>query len=1132
MIDRLLARGPAGMSVPARPIYLLGVIAAVKAAGLVLVAEAIARGIAALAGGLPPGVDLLWLGLAGAALRAGATWAQQGTAQRLAHGVKEQLRREALGRILADGGSASGKQGTGALSVLLTRGLDGLDKYHTQYLPALTTCAVVPLLIGARVLAADWVSAAVIVVTIPLIPVFMVLIGWHTQERTAEARASLDRLSDHLLELAKGLPALVGLGRASAQTRALQDIGAGYSRRTMETLRIAFLSSLALELISTISVAVVAVFIGVRLIHGDLALEVGLLALILAPECYLPLRDLGAAHHASDDGLEVERTVRNIIDAPAATSGAGEAMHDGAPAGVQHLALRFDGTAAPIVHDLSFTLVPGTITALRGPSGSGKSTLMGLLAGMPQPGLQIQGSVTPITGPLAWVPQHPEPLLATVREELVFYAGSPLGDEALLHVLADVGGTHLLDKPTGELSPGELRRLALARALLRVRPCGGTLLLDEPTAHVDGATSDIIRTTVTNLRGDLTVVLIAHDDETARLADATVDFGSPTDRDRGKELESGHSPVRAPNRAAATGAGEGEAPSLLRNGGWEPEQAAASAHGNTVLGALALVRPWSPRFLAALAFGTGSSAFAVALTALSGWLIVRASEQPPILYLLAAIVGVRFFGIGRSLLRYCERLWLHASILKTADDIRVRLWRALLGRAESWRSLSRGSGGIERLVGDIDELRDTAARAVFPPLTAILTGLAAIGATALLLPGAVGWQVFAVAVGLLAAPVAALVAERSAGAAGIRLRAASLAETTSLLRASRDVSVNGLADRSLDRLARLEARAARGLRRSSWAAGTGQALVILGCTSAAIAILAGSNGHSAEVVAVVVLMQLALIEPLGLGVAAVQQWAPLGAVTARLDAHLEPAGAGEHPADRRYAPDIARTVEAPALELVDAAVGYEPGIDVVQGVNLEVRTGLWTALTGPSGSGKSTLIGALLGFLPLSRGRYLVGASGDGQPPAAWCPQEGHLFDSSVRANLLLACDPQNPADDVELWRVLDAVGLAQTVRGRSGGLDARIGPGGNRLSGGQRQRLAVARALLTRAPALILDEPTAHLDSDGAARLLRDLRIGLRDRPVLLVTHDRAEALNCDTGVELAADSAGNHLRWDHAHA
>ncbi|WP_323961552.1 thiol reductant ABC exporter subunit CydD [Arthrobacter sp. JZ12] len=1135
MINRLLARGPAGASAPAGPIYVLGVLAALKAAGLLLVAEAIARGITAVAEGRVPDAALLVLGAAGVALRAGTAWGQQATALRLANGVKERLRRETLERVLIDGAPGDRTQGAGALSVLLTRGLDGLDKYYTQYMPALITCAIVPLLIGARILSADWVSAVVIVLTIPLVPVFMVLIGWHTQERTSEARAALDRLSDHLLELARGLPALVGLGRASAQTRALQDIGAGYSKRTMETLRVAFLSSLALELISTISVAVVAVFVGVRLIHGDVGLEVGLLALILAPECYLPLRDVGAAHHASDDGLAVGREVRSILNAPRTSVPVTTAADDGARhAGAVNLTVRHAGASEPVLQDVTFTLAPGRITAITGPSGSGKSTLMGLLAGLPQPGVAVSGELVAPEAPVAWVPQHPEPLFNTVREELDFYAGHPLSSAEQLDALAVVGGAHLFDKSTGELSPGELRRLAVARALLRVQD-GGTLMLDEPTAHVDDRTSDIIRRTITGLSGKVTVILIAHDDATARLADCVVPvvplgaaplgIVSPRDaegmdRTDARDTSEGVEILTAGNDRD------------VRQSKGDEDEARGLTPLRAALTALALVRPWSPRFLAALAFGTGSSAFAVALTALSGWLIVRAWEQPPILYLLTAIVGVRFFGIGRSLLRYCERLWLHESILHTAEALRLRLWRTLLQRAQSWRSLSRGSGGLERLVGDVDELRDSAARAVFPPLTAILTGLAALLTTALILPSALGWQALAVAAGLLAAPAAAIVAERSAGAAGIEVRAAILNETSRLLRAAPDVSANGRARRALDRLARLDDRAARALRRSLWAGGAGQALVILACGTAALGILAQSGGLPAELVAVVVLMQLALMEPFALGVAAVQQWGPLGTVARRIDAELRLAAGQGRPAGRT--PEASTGTQAPVLALREASVGYEPGKDVVSGVTLELREGTWTALTGPSGSGKSTLIGALLGFLPLSRGRYLINPAlaGANGRAAAWCPQEGYLFDSTVRANLLLARDAGAAVTDDELWRVLESVGLERTVRGRTGGLDSRIGPGGIRLSGGERQRLAVARALLTRAPVLILDEPTAHLDADGAARLMGDLRRGLGDRPVLLVTHDRTEARRCDTGVELGAGPAGDHLRWEHAYA
>ncbi|MFP5311260.1 MAG: ABC transporter transmembrane domain-containing protein, partial [Actinomycetes bacterium] len=287
--------GPATRSA----IYWLGLAATLKALSLVLIGQAVASVLAGLVAGNPAWTEQITVGLAGVVLRSLTVWGQAVAARRAALGVKEELRAELLARALRTGVRTSGPA-DGGLAVLATRGLDALDSYYTQFLPALVNCAAVPLLLGARILFADWVSALVIVLTVPLIPVFMVLIGRYTEDSVRQAQASLARLSAHMLELAKGLPVLVGLGRATAQRKALEDISEEYRERTMGTLRTAFLSALALELIATISVAVVAVFIGVRLVNGDMPLEAGLLALLLAPDCYLPLRELGTAHHASD----------------------------------------------------------------------------------------------------------------------------------------------------------------------------------------------------------------------------------------------------------------------------------------------------------------------------------------------------------------------------------------------------------------------------------------------------------------------------------------------------------------------------------------------------------------------------------------------------------------------------------------------------------------------------------------------------------------------------------------------------------------------------------------------------------------------------------------------------------------
>ena len=299
----------------------LGVLAALKAASLVGIAEAVASGIVAVIGG-DDWRGAVLLGLASGLVRAAVTWASASYATRAAIGAKEMLRGELARRLL--GGSAHGgtvlggtNAGVGSNSIVGTVGLDELDNYYRTALPATITAAVVPLLIGARILFADPVSAIIIVLTVPLVPVFMVLVGLHSKERADAASTSLQRLSDQLAELARGLPVLVGLGRVEEQSAALREVSERNRRATMATLRTAFLSSLVLELIATLSVAVVAVFVGVRLVGGDLPLAVGLLALILAPECFAPFRELGAAFHSSQDGLAAMRRARSVIDAPA-----------------------------------------------------------------------------------------------------------------------------------------------------------------------------------------------------------------------------------------------------------------------------------------------------------------------------------------------------------------------------------------------------------------------------------------------------------------------------------------------------------------------------------------------------------------------------------------------------------------------------------------------------------------------------------------------------------------------------------------------------------------------------------------------------------------------------------------------
>ncbi|MCG2624187.1 thiol reductant ABC exporter subunit CydD [Arthrobacter sp. I2-34] len=1136
-MKRGLAVSPAGK----RALYLLGVLAAAKAAGLVLLAGAVAAGIAGLAAGGPDWQQVLAAGAAGALLRSLSAWGQETVAQRAAASVKHELRAALTDKVLDGGGTAGGSAGHGALSVLATRGLDALDDYYTKYLPALVTCAVVPLLVGLRILAADWLSALIVVLTIPLVPVFMILIGLHTEDKAREAAAALHRLSDHLLELARGLPVLVGLGRAEAQTRALADVARAYRTRTMATLRVAFMSSLALELIATLSVALVAVFIGVRLVYGEMGLEAGLLALILAPECYQPLRDLGTAHHASEDGIEALQRTGEVLRTPSgralvptgADAKAAEAPAGGTAVVVRSLTVGFPGRAEPVVRDLDFTVPAGSITALAGPSGTGKSTVLEILAGLRRAGddAAITGTVSGISaGSVAWVPQHPVPVADTVAAEIALYAGlaeGPQARAAAARALAQVNAAGLLDADTGALSPGELRRVAVARALARLEQVPGVrvLLADEPTAHVDAASARAIERALAGVRGRATLILVAHDPATAALADQLVPMAGP------------QTPTPVTPAAPATPA----PPSipfidLPDNDLSSPEkgvirQVDQSGGGGAGAGHLSLwrnlsmLRPWTSRFVAALCFGLGATLFAIALSGLSGWLIVAASEQPPILHLMTAIVGVRFFGIGRAVLRYRERLSLHDAVFESTDRLRVRLWNGLLQRPEGWRRLARGGGALAKLVGDVDELRDVAPRAVFAPLVGVLTAAASCAATALLLPAGLGWQLLLALVGVLAAPALARRADRSAQAAVVGLKARSLTAMARLLSAAPDLAANSAAGPVRDEVLRLGQRTTALLRRSAWAQGLGQGVTVLACSLSALAmtVIAAAEGTAPGPAAVVILMQLALIEPYAAVNTAVQQWGAWRALGDRALPELgteQASGSGGPSGTVPAAAGQAEPVDSLALHGTTYRYPGQPE-PVFAGLDLQVRRGQWLAVTGPSGSGKSTVLGVLLGFLLPETGSYLVnGRPGSAAGRLAWTPQEAHLFNSTLRANLLLAQSRQDPPTEQELLDALEAVGLGPFVASLPEGLQTRIGPGGHHLSGGQRQRVAVARALLTRADVVLLDEPTAHLDREAAADLLADLHRALADKAVVLVTHDPQEAAGCTGQLRLGSAS------------
>ena len=882
---------------------------------------------------------LIAVAVAALLVRSGTDYLLAVSAQRAASGAKSQIRSSLLKRVLATGG-ADTPEGTGATAVLLSRGLNALDDYYTKTLTAFVSTAIVPFILWVVVAALDWTSAMVLACTLPLIPVFMILIGKNTRDETAEAQAELHRLSDHILELVRGLPVIIGLGRERAQTRSMNALGQRYRERTMQTLRSAFMSSLALELITTISVALIAVLIGVRLVNGTLGLDTAILVLLLAPECYQPLRDVGAAYHQSEDGVAALRSAQKIIDAPLPAAAADSAAQDSAvqkaqpsTIAVEDLSVSYPARPA-VLTNLSLNLdrrvgtgngERGAVIGVMGESGCGKSTLLNVFSGAVREGLVPTGSEEPVhlagsvngLGTTLVIPQSPVFTAPTVQTEMALYALSAteaereraaalLGEamdskklsvtdaESALLVgpLAQLGMEKLTALEPGALSAGQARRLAVARTLARAEAiyrAGGeqtvlTVLVDEPTAHLDAYSAYLVTRALHRLAElGATVLIVTHEQELAAGCDTLV---------RAVQTAQGYTWTAEANTARVEVPAEAPAHLLKDREEYEAESTApagssadaevkeaepaglfASLRTLKELTGIGVRAATGPVIMAAI-----TSLMAAALTALSGWLIVRAAEGPAMMYLMVAIVGVRFFGLGRACARYAERLMTHSKVLAAANILRLRAWVGAWQSVSSVRALLRGDALLERLVGGIDELRDGVPRVIIPPAAHLLVMTAALITTTCILPQALIPVLLAVLVSTFVAPWIVLRADARAEALARRSTAQMLRLGTGMLSAAEDLRANGVATTAEKANGALDAENLSALQKGSTAQGVGRTLVTLSWFGAALASaiiaypLAVDGTVRAPEAAIVVLLCTGMLESSLGHVEAVRSW--------------------------------------------------------------------------------------------------------------------------------------------------------------------------------------------------------------------------------------------------------------------
>ena len=479
--------------------------------------------------------------------RALVSWIAEAAAYRTSAKAKAELRMEAMAHILRLGPLGPAGRDPGAVAALVTRGVDALDAYFARYLPQLVLAVIVPLAVLVTVLGADLVSAVIIAVTLPLIPVFMILIGLYTRSRVDRQWETLSRLSGHFLDLVAGLPTLKVFGRAKRQAEAIRAMGERYRSTTMGVLRITFLSSFALELLASLSVALVAVTMGVRLVEGQVTFSIALFVLILAPEAYLPIRLVGQHFHAAAEGLGAAEEVFAMLEQE--VPGGGTQDPPARPViGLEGVGVTYAGRDHPALLPTTAVLPPGALVALVGASGGGKSTLLSVLLGFVAP---TEGRVrldeqdlsdvdlARWRARLGWVPQHPHLVAAqgvdaqmspTIRDAVRL--GVPDADDAAVtRALADAGVlTEVqlmpdgLDTAAADLSAGQARRVALARALL---PDPQVLLLDEPTASLDGASEEAVVAALLAARdAGRTVIVVAHRPAIVDVADIVVHVGS------------------------------------------------------------------------------------------------------------------------------------------------------------------------------------------------------------------------------------------------------------------------------------------------------------------------------------------------------------------------------------------------------------------------------------------------------------------------------------------------------------------------------------------------------------------------------------------------------------------------------